>query len=173
MSDAGSSDMPPADPTLQTGSTPPQGASGYGGLGKRLLARIIDYLIVAVPMGILLAVLPGIRVGGDLGNALTSLVAFGYFVFLETSQGATLGKKALSIAVTGDAGATVRVDASMRRNWWMLLGLLSGIPVIGWLAGLASLAIVILIAVTISSDPRNQGWHDKLGGTLVVDRGAT
>jgi uncharacterized RDD family membrane protein YckC len=101
------------------------------------------------------------------------VAGFAYFLFLETSQGGTLGKQWLNMRVTDSASASpISMDASVRRNWWMLLGALGGIPVIGLLASLASLVIVIIIAVTISSDARNQGWHDKLGNTLVLDKAA-
>lgn len=160
---------PPA--ATSAGGTPPGG--GYGGAGKRLLARIIDALVVGIPVVIVLAVIPGVRPGGAIGNAISALAGFAYFLFLETSRGATLGKQWLGLRVTDEAGASpISMDASARRNWWMLLGLLGGIPVIGLLTSLATLVIVIVIAATISSDGRNQGWHDKLGGTLVPDRGA-
>lgn len=166
---------PPQDQPMPQGQAPyaqPAG-SGYGGLGKRFLARIIDALIVGIPVSIILSVIPGLRPGGIIGTALSSAAAFAYFIFLETSQGATFGKKVLSMSVAEESGtAPISMDASIKRNWWLLIGALGGIPIIGLITSLASLIIVIVIAVTISSDSRNQGWHDKMGGTLVLDRPA-
>ena len=89
-------------------------------------------------------------------------------MYLETSEGATLGKKVLNLRVADrNDRSPIDTDASVRRNWWMLLGVVSGIPVIGWLASLASLGIAIAIGVTISSDTYNQGWHDKMASTTV------
>ena len=39
------------------------------------------------------------------------------------------------------------------------------------LLGLASLAVVIAIAVTINSDPLKRGWHDKFANTSVTKEG--
>jgi uncharacterized RDD family membrane protein YckC len=165
-------DPPPQDQVQPAGAPPPPPpGGGYGGLGKRFGARLIDYLLVGIPVTIVVALLPGIPVGGLISNVVVAAAVFVYFLFLETSQGATFGKQWLKMAVTDESGGSpISMDASMRRNWWVLLGALQGIAVIGLLASLASLAIVIIIAVTISSDGRNQGWHDKLGSTLVVDR---
>jgi uncharacterized RDD family membrane protein YckC len=164
-------DPAPADQAQPAGAAPPPPGGGYGGLGKRFGARLIDGLLVGIPLTIVFAVLPGVSAGGFIANAVIAVAGFAYFLFLETSQGATFGKQWLKMAVTDESGSSpISMDASMRRNWWVLLGVLGGVPVIGALASLASLVIVIIIAVTISSDGRNQGWHDKLGGTLVVDR---
>jgi hypothetical protein len=52
---------------------------------------------------------------------------------------------------------------SARRNAWMLLSM---VPLLG---GLAQLVVVIVIGVTINSDPFKRGWHDNFaGGTAVV-----
>lgn len=150
----------------------PPSTTMYGGVWKRFGARIIDGLIVGIPVAILLAVLPGLGTGGLIGTALSALAGFAYFVFMETSSGATLGKRLLGMSVVGVGGESpISADASARRNAWMLLGLLGGVPLLGLLASLASLGIAIAIAVTISSDNRNQGLHDKFGSTLVVERG--
>lgn len=102
---------------------------------------------------------------------MSAIAGFAYFVLLETSNGATLGKQVLGLRVVGESGAApVATEASARRNAWMLIGILSGIPVVGFLASLASLGIVIAIAVTLNGDARKQGVHDKFGGTLVLDR---
>ncbi|HVM20335.1 MAG TPA: RDD family protein [Egibacteraceae bacterium] len=145
------------------------GAGAAAGLGKRIVARILDALIVGIPLAIVLGIL-GVRPGSLVYGVITGVAGFAYFVFLETSNGATLAKQLLSMRVVDASGGTISTDASARRNWWMLLSVVQGIPVIGWLASIASLVIVIIIIVTISSDPNNRGWHDKLGDTQVVER---
>jgi uncharacterized RDD family membrane protein YckC len=158
---------PPAGGELQDTGI---GLTRYGGLGKRFLARLIDGLLVGIPISIILAVLPGIPLGGFVAGIVSAAAGFGYFVYLETTKGATIGKQLLSLRVTEEVGTSpISSDASMRRNAWMLIGALSGIPVIGALASLASLVIVIAIAVTLNGDDRKQGLHDRMGGTLVVE----
>jgi uncharacterized RDD family membrane protein YckC len=159
-----------ASPSGGTGPYPPA-APAYGGLAKRFGARILDGLVVGIPVAIVFAVIPGLTVGGFLYGLVLTAAYFGYFVFLESSRGSTLGKQLLGLRVAGAAGASpVTMEASAIRNSWVLIGLLSGIPVLGILASLVSLGIVIAIAVTISSDARNQGLHDRFAGTVVLER---
>lgn len=164
---------PPPPPPQYAGApqAPPQQAgTGYGGLGKRLLARIIDAFVVGIPLYIILMILPGVGPYGLVGNLIIGVVSFAYFVFMETSQGGTFGKQWLGMAVRDNTGgAAISTDASVKRNAWMLLAALQGVPVLGLIAALATLVIVIVIAVTISSDPQNQGFHDKMANTFVLD----
>ncbi|HEX9888084.1 MAG TPA: RDD family protein [Nitriliruptorales bacterium] len=150
---------------------PPEPGAAAGqvtiGLGKRFGARLLDGLIVGIPMWIVLAVLPGVSPGGFVGGVLTGIAYLAYFVYLEGTSGQTLGKGLLHIKVT-TGGAPLSFDTAFKRNWWAGLSIFSGIPILGALVGLVSLAIVIYIAITISGDERNQGWHDKQAGTLVV-----
>ncbi|MDX1620140.1 MAG: RDD family protein [Nitriliruptorales bacterium] len=183
----GSSASMDSDPTQSTpsGSPPPPPPAGqpthgteeswkrdggkvYGGAWIRLGARIVDGFIVGIPLSIIFLIIPGVDTFGVAYSVISALVGFGYFVFLETSQGATYGKKLLNLRVADhNDRSPIEMDSSFRRNWWMLLGVLSGIPVIGFLASLASLGIAIAIGVTISSDNYNQGWHDKMANTTV------
>ncbi len=134
----------------------------------RFLARVIDGLIIFIPLAIIFAVIPGLVIGGIVYNIVGALVMFGYYVWMESNQGATLAKQWLKLRVTGESGGNVTMEQSARRNWWLLIGILGGIPIIGLLASLAPLAIVIGIAVTISSDPSNQGFHDRMANAHVV-----
>jgi uncharacterized RDD family membrane protein YckC len=130
------------------------------GLGVRIGARLVDFVLVAIPAAILLGLL-GI-IDTAWGSVVASLLYFGYFVWLESSQGATLGKKLLSLRVVGMDGALPSLEVAAKRNVWMLFGL---IPVIG---PLLSLIAVIVIIVTISSSPDNRGYHDTFAGSRVL-----
>lgn len=163
----GPADVPPAG-GMPGGGSP--GTRAYAGLGQRFVARLLDGILVAAVTSIVLFLIPGISSTGVVGGALSGLAGLLYFIVMETSRGATVGKQVMGLRVTDvDGRSPISTDASFRRNAWMLLGLLNGIPLIGWLAGLASLAIVIVIAVTISNDDRNQGLHDQFAHTLVVE----
>ncbi|TCN49065.1 putative RDD family membrane protein YckC [Rhodococcus sp. SMB37] len=152
--------------------TPGFGPSQPGELLPRLGARIIDGLIVGIPMGILTAIVTfgsGSGFMSLLMSILTGLVAFGYWTYLESSQGATFGKKLLGLSVVGPAGGHPTLEEAAKRNAFVALQVLTGIPILGWLASLASLAAYIGIAVTIEKDGTKQGFHDKFaGGTRVV-----
>jgi uncharacterized RDD family membrane protein YckC len=130
------------------------------GLGVRIGARLVDFVLVAIPAAIVLGLL-GI-LASAWGSVLASLLYFGYFVWLESSQGATLGKKLLSLRVVGAGEALPSVEVAAKRNVWMLFGL---IPIIG---PVLSLIAVIVIIVTISSSPDNRGYHDTFAGSRVL-----
>lgn len=160
--------LPPPPPP------PPDGAGAEGEKADSLIrfgGRIVDGLILLVPSLVIAAVVGGSASlsGGSLGRAwLGSIVVtalqFAYYVVMETSQGRTLGKRALGLRVYGANGGLPTQDESMRRNAFLFLNI---IPT--FLGSLISLAASVAIAVTISNDSRGQGWHDKFaGGTRVV-----
>jgi uncharacterized RDD family membrane protein YckC len=105
-----------------------------------------------------------IRVRRDswLTSAIISLLWFGYFVWFESNSGATVGKKLLNLRVVVADGSHPSMEAAAKRNVWMLFGL---IPFVG---GLLSLIAVIVIIVTISSNPDSRGKHDTFAGTAVM-----
>lgn len=156
------------DTPADHGSTPP-GAGGGGptatsaaGIGARIGARILDALIVGIPLTIILGLI-GLGAGTVGTGVISSLVYFGYFVLLESNQGATLGKKILSMRVVGPDGGNPPPDVTAKRNLWMLLGI---IPFgIGFLL---SLIAVIAIIVTIAQSPEQRGWHDQFAGSAVL-----
>ncbi|MBY3809196.1 RDD family protein [Rhodococcus fascians] len=139
------------------------GGGQPGSLGIRFGARLIDGIIVGVVALILSAIL------GSTDNLLVTglfsgLLTFIYFVGLEVSQGATLGKKILGLRVHGPGGApTPTLQQSAIRNAFTLLN------IIPFLGSLLALVAMIVIAVTINSSPTKVGKHDELaGGTQVV-----
>jgi uncharacterized RDD family membrane protein YckC len=136
------------------------------GLGVRIGARLLDVLIVWIPASIVLGIF-GIRgdvfgLRGWLANAVTTGLWFGYYVLMESNQGATLGKRILNLRVVVADGTNPPVDVATKRNVWMLFGL------IPWIGGLIGFVAVIVIMVTISSNADNLGYHDQFAGTAVM-----
>lgn len=140
------------------------------GLGARVGARLLDVLIVAIPLSIVLSLL-GWGAGAAFGvrgtqaqvtSVLQSLLWFAYFVGLESSRGATLGKSILGIEVQGPDGGMPSVERAMKRNAWMLLGL------IPWIGGLLGFVALIAIMITIASGSDMQGLHDEWATTAVL-----
>ena len=168
------SDFPPPPPgATPPPPPPPPPGGGYGGLepvgpGMRLLAKIIDGLVLAVPV-IAIAAIVGDGLGASggrafLANIFTTLLGFGYYTYLEMTKGQTVGKMALSLKVIGPDGGVPTSEQAARRNAYVLLGI---IPTA--LGALVSLGVAVAIAVTISNDPFKRGWHDNFaGGTAVV-----
>lgn len=164
----------------------PGGHGAPAGLGERFLARLIDgvvLLVVSLVIGVVLggglvatggADTDGLNAAASLASLLGVVVNFAYYGFLDSTQGGTLGKKALKLRVVApDGTSNVSFVESAKRNAFFALGLLGLVPFLGLIGNLLSLAAVIVIAVQISQDTaRRQGWHDRFaGGTQVVKVG--
>lgn len=165
---------------------PPVGQSAYdqgiystagqpAGAGIRLGARIIDGLIVGIPVAIVEGII-GVAAGNIayyVASVILSFAAIAYFTYFESRKGATLGKQLLKLRTVGPDGNLPAQDIAFKRNIWLLLSVLSSllgfIFFLPFLVGLATLALLIAIGVTINNDPNKQGLHDKFaGGTRVV-----
>lgn len=168
-------DIPPPPPPPPP---PDHGGQGPGparlepvGAWPRLGARFIDGLVLLIPNVIIVSIIGGgsAFAGGSgsrmwFAGVVTTLVTFGYYVWLESSRGQTVGKKVLGYRTVGPGGGNPTTEQASRRNLWVLAGILPGA-----LGGLATGVIAIVIAVGISNDPFNRGWHDNhAGGTAVV-----
>lgn len=153
-------------------------------LGTRVIARIIDNVLLAVVNGII-----GATLGADafstllttgrvdygtlaLITVLNAAIILGYFVLLESTRGQTLGKMLLKVRTVGAGGGNPTAAEALKRNLWTAVGLISLVPALGWASNLLQLAAAISIIVTISNNPATrQGWHDKFAGTRVVKTG--
>lgn len=167
--------MTTPDPT-----TPPEPTGEQKGadVGVRFVARLIDMVILGVVNLIIAIVIIGaffdglsasstfgtsIGVGALVAQAISIVITIGYFAWLESSRGQTVGKMILRLRTVGPHGGNPTMEESIRRNAWYALAI---VPIIG---GLAELAAAIYIAVTISQSPVNRGWHDEFaGGTKVI-----
>ncbi|WP_220793083.1 RDD family protein [Nocardioides stalactiti] len=194
--------MPPQPPGPPTPPPPPPGGGfpggtpgGYPGaqpagvprpaeLLNRFLARLIDHVIlgvVYVPIYVILSAIIYSGFSNSFGEyfifyTLTAIVQaglyLGYFAFLESNRGQTVGKMILKLQTFAPDGVSKpTMQQAVKRNLYSALGVLSIVPFIGWffLGWAAPLAAIIYIAITLNSDqPNHQGWHDKFaGGTFV------
>lgn len=96
----GSSLAPPTEPGPHGGMAGSAPFVGYGGFWRRLVAFLIDGILLGVVTGSLEAVL-----GGESRGGLETLVGWLYFALMESSRHqATLGKMALGDARDRPAG---------------------------------------------------------------------
>ncbi|AVH97299.1 hypothetical protein GCM10010497_42200 [Streptomyces cinereoruber] len=176
--------MPPPPPPYGGGY-----GGGYGGTdplagmppladsGRRILARLIDWIIVAVPLaiiGIPFKVYDRVSSDDDFGDAVNSFNGGGQLVFqlitivayvaydtiLTARNGQTLGKKLmkLRVAMLND-GSTPPMSQSLLR------------AVVLWLPALiccACLWPLLLLILILVDKPYKQGLHDKAAKTVVV-----
>ncbi|MEV6333752.1 RDD family protein [Nocardia vinacea] len=158
--------------------TIPSGRYRLAGMGTRLGARLIDTVIVGVPIGIVAAVVlantdssrefpadtdSGFGLGTVLLVVVLGLLAcITYEVGLTATQGATFGKKALGIRVvridTADAPGEGIGGAAALIRWatLMLPSVLCGV----W-------GVVCAVSPYFDHLAR-QGWHDKVAKTFVL-----
>lgn len=128
------------------------------GLGSRVLAAALDYLIVMILMltGALAAValIASLDLGVAWGVALVVVVLFaveyGYFIGFEVlTHGRTPGKRAVHLRVVGRTGGTPSAGALTVRNLVRTVDLFAGVPL-------------------IATDPLARRLGDRLATTLVV-----
>lgn len=177
---------PHAQPAPPAGSQVGQPAD----LTTRFLARLIDFVLVGIVVGILNSIIIAIAVGNAINSrgvgmfdfgistvitaVLGAAIILGYFAFLESSRGQTVGKMIMKIKTFGPGGANPTMNEAIKRNIWTAVGILNIIPFVGWLLTfVGSLGAMIYAAVTINNDTVNRrGWHDTFaGGTSVIKIG--
>ena len=174
---------PPYDPNAYGGGAygggdPLAGMPPLADFGKRLLARIIDGLIVFVPLFLISLIFGGIDVatGGDDGWddftdqmntgrqwlwSLISLIAYvGYDTLMVKNSGQTVGKRVmkLRVAMLND-GSVPDMSSSLMRAAVLWIPALVCCFCIWW---------IVIIITMLTDKPYKQGLHDKAGKTVVV-----
>ncbi len=192
----------PVPPPVQGGfQAPPQGAPtyaapqfqqapvaagpapgiAYADIVPRIIALVIDGLILFIPFFVISAVLGAIL--GGFGAFLASLAlaaaSAGYFVYTWTTMRATYGQKFQKLeCVSAADGATLTQPQAIRR-WAFLFGpnalvtVIANFPIwaiaaLGSLLGLVAFGYAIYLLWTTSQSQKRQGFHDLQAGTVVV-----
>ena len=146
----------------------PPGASGamampanYGGFWIRLVAYVIDVVILGIVeaiLNVIFRVNPGDPSSSGYGvvQVLNLVISIAYFAGLWTYWGATVGQRLLKLKV---------VDA----NTMQPIGF--GKALVRWLGLIVSFLVCFIGVIWVAFDSRKQGWMDKIAGTVVL-RGA-
>lgn len=185
---------PPSAPPISESSgwgAPDAGAAAGqrpGELLDRFVARLIDHVLLGVVNAIIASIVVvgiiGLDAPGGFGMMSTSggsfaagaliavigvIIQLGYFAYLDSTQGRTLGKMVMKLRVQGASGGNPTMAESVKRNIWIAFGLAGIIPFLGIIGSLASLVAVIMIAVGINKDQATRRpWTDDFAGTRVV-----
>ncbi len=147
--------------------------------GKRLVARIIDFVILVVAylvvnIGIVfgLADTSSSASGFNIGLNLTAfLVGVGFWIvywlyesLMAAGSGKTVGKMIMKVRIVDVRGGEVTTAAGMKRSLVWL------VPLVPCCIGfLAFLVIEIWGLVNLFNDPMRQTLMDKFAETVVVD----
>jgi uncharacterized RDD family membrane protein YckC len=127
-----------------------QGPSGpRASFGRRLVAYLLDVILVGIASGILAAIL-----GEAAGYGIGTLAGLAYFVFFEGGpKGQTLGKMALGIRVIDfNTGGPIGY----------------GRAIIRYLGRIVSAVVCFLGYLWMLWDKEKQTWHDKFATSVVV-----
>ncbi|WP_267246014.1 RDD family protein [Streptomyces sp. PR69] len=190
---------PPPPPPGGGGPLPPYGPGGgygggygggpYGGVdplagmppladfGRRLAARIVDWLIIAVPLFLLSLLFGGwdfttesdsweeiseeLNTGRQWLYSIVSVVAYvGYDTLMIRNDGQTLGKRWMKIRVAMlNDGSVPDVNSSLLRAAVLWVPALICCFCIWW---------IVIVITMLTDKPYKQGMHDKAGKTVVV-----
>ena len=147
---------PPVWDATPPGSTP----VGYGGFWIRVVAYIIDAILISLVFGVVTSIF-GIRYINmyDLSqidpttNLLSLAIAWLYFALLESSErGATVGKMAMGLRVVSNDGKRISFMNATGR----------------YFAKILSAMIFCIGFIMIAFTDRKRGLHDMIASTLVI-----
>ncbi len=127
-----------------------QAQQQYAGVGVRFLAVLIDGIILGVVGGLLSFVF---RNAPGLGGSIVGILAIVYFIVMEATQGATLGKMALGLRVVKMDGSPISWTESVVRN---LLRIIDG------------LFVYLVGAIFVWTSPLKQRLGDRVAHTVVI-----
>ncbi|MEK7526168.1 MAG: RDD family protein [Patescibacteria group bacterium] len=125
----------------------------YAGFGIRLVAYLIDIVVIVIANVILQMIFKTINME-VLGTPASMIVGWGYLIYFTTTTGQTLGKKVMKIKVVRlSDGKTLDYLGAFLRE-------VVGRFISGIVLGLGYLWVI--------GDAKKQGWHDKIAGTVVI-----
>lgn len=139
----------------------------YFGFWWRVLAYMIDGVLLNV-VGMVLGFIVGFFIGLSMGrnnnaefvaglvaNIVGIIIGWLYFALMESSSTqATLGKMAISAKVIDTEGRRITFGRATGRYFGKIL---SGL-------------ILCIGFIMVGTNPRKQGLHDQLAGTLVIKK---
>ena len=157
--DSGPAAPPP--PPVWSAQAAGQAQVTYGGFWIRLVAYIIDAIVLSVVVGIIAAIMgvnlfnpehPEAAYDPTL-NLISLVISWLYFALMESSErGATLGKMAVGLRVVSSGGQRLSFLNATGR----------------YFAKLLSALILCIGSLMIAFTDRKRGLHDMIAGTLVV-----
>jgi uncharacterized RDD family membrane protein YckC len=161
MSDA------PKPPVWEAMPPATAGAAGYGGFWIRVVAYIIDAILLNIAFGILglvtgLSMVPTHFTDYDSPDAYAAMgtaqlislvITWLYFALMESSvRGATVGKMAVGLRVVTDQGNRLSFANATGR----------------FFAKIISALILCIGFIMVAFTDRKRGLHDIIAGTLVI-----
>ncbi len=126
-----------------------QGQQQYAGVGVRFLAVLIDGIVLGIIGGVLGFIFHNAGVGGGI----VGIVAILYYIVMEATQGATLGKMALGLRVVKVDGSPISWTESVIRNLLRIVD---------------ALFVYLVGAIFVWTSPLKQRLGDRAANTVVI-----
>jgi len=169
-----------APPSQSTGPAVP-GAEGlvYAGVGSRLVAWIIDAIIIGLSVVLLAIVLIAaldLSIQNDESSLRVMYATLGigieavYFIWFWTGSRATPGMRVLGLQIgTAVNGSTLTFNQAVIR----FLALGYPFIILAYVPGLALVSYLLIgwyvvLLITVARSPTHQGLHDRWAGSAIV-----
>tara|TARA_B100000315_G_C14579113_1_gene589518 strand:- start:2609 stop:3010 length:402 start_codon:yes stop_codon:yes gene_type:complete len=123
----------------------------YVGFWKRLIAAILDSLVLGIPAGIIQTILVWLTGVGSLVYVVELLVLCVY-IYFQGIKGGSPGKLILGYKVVTENGEYIGIPKAILR----------------YIGSIISMMILGIGFLMIGWDARKQGLHDKIAKTYVV-----
>ena len=184
---------PPSWTANLTSTVPTPGPAGfvYADVPNRVVAYIIDAIILGLISGVVFALLGGATTSSMSTNGATTDINIGptllavvldmaisaaYFSWMWSAQRATIGMKILGLQIGNETdGRSITLKQALVR--WLVIGLpliLSNFVVylsavfLGALLGLFGIVWLLVLLWSIAKSATKQGYHDKYAHTIMV-----
>jgi len=171
--------QPPAGympPPPNYAPVPAPGQTTYAGFWIRVVARLVDTLLLGIPFSILFGIFAaagGLFASTSNSNSQSSngaaaalfggafvlfyllalAVTFGYWIYFWGSSGETIGMRLLRLRII-DANTGARIGYGRATIRLLMTFINTWACYIGW--------------IWVAFDTRKQGWHDKVANSVVV-----
>src|ERR1700731_22707 len=137
--------MAAAAPAAVTGAKP--------GFWVRVVALIIDTILVGVVNSIIAAILSSSTSGRTGIQTLLGIIYFTYFWSASSPwPGQTVGDKLLNLRVIRTDGTDLTIVQALIRYVGLFVSFL----------------VIFIGVIWVAFDPNKQGWADKIAGTYVI-----
>jgi uncharacterized RDD family membrane protein YckC len=183
-----------------TSTAPVPGPAGlfYADVPNRIIAYIIDVIVLAIIGFVVALVLGGLFGGimttgeGAIGEATSDLnllaflvvglgnlaISLAYFGYSWTALRATPGMRLLGLQL-GDERDGRSIDWNQAFARWLVLGIPSILATfasyvssgLGFILSLVGLVWLVVLLYSIAQSPTKQGIHDRLARTIMVKAG--
>ena len=145
-------------PNYAPGVPNPAGRQFSGGVELmgfwiRVVAALIDAILISVVVVVAGSILSGIGLGDTASTLISGIIGWIYHVAFITAKGQTIGKMIVGVQVVNRDGNIPGLGAVLLRE------------IVGkFLSGIA----LMLGYLWVGWDKEKRGWHDHIGGTYVI-----